>query len=398
MPSAEAVGFPFRSSGGEPPEEYRRLREHSPVSPVVLPSGDTAWLVTRHRDIRTVASDPRFSRDIATIRIGTGRDYFVSSGSFMNADPPGHTRLRRLVRPFFTATALRAFEPTVHRAARECFDRFTRLGPPADLVGQLAYPFTVRVTCALLGVEDETDVDLARSWAEVIPSLTRASAADIDRATEEMGDYLTQLLDRKTTRPGADLLSAVAAARAAGEVTDREAVNLARLMFFAGQDSPTNLMTRGTLLFLRHPDQWTTLRRDPDLVDAAVEEILRYAMVSGTGLTHVAVAVEDVELSGTVIPAGAAVIFPYIAANRDPAAFHRPDTFDITRTDTGDHLAFGHGIHYCLGAPLGRIQLRVWFRTLATRFPDLRLAADESELSWSTDLLPNRVKELAVAW
>jgi cytochrome P450 len=392
--------FPFESGPhGEPPEEYRKLREESPVTPVILPSGDRVWLVTGYADAKTVGLDPRFSRDVraAGLKISTGRDFFVISESFMYMDPPEHTRLRRIVQPFFTQEFLGSLTPKVEEAAARWFAEFARLSPPADLAGRLAYPFTNQVTCDLLGVP-AAEVELFLKWAEVIPSLTRSTAAEIQQAADEMKRYLLGWLDAKRTEPGDDLLTALVIAEDAGELTERETLNLARLMYFAGQDSPTNLMTRGTLVLLNSPDQLDTLRRDPSLIDRAVEEILRFSMVSGTGLTHPTVATEDVTLSGVVIRAGEVVVTPYIAANRDPAQFDDPDIFDITRHDARGHLAFGHGIHYCLGAPLARIQLRVWFRSLVEHFPTLRPAKRLNEPVWSPDLLPNRMKELVVTW
>ncbi|GGV55753.1 cytochrome P450 [Streptomyces spectabilis] len=400
MRLADAVlHFPFVPAPyGEPPVEYARLRKEAPVTPVILPTGHRVWLVTTYKDALTVGSDPRFSRDVdkAGLAVSTGADFFVISGSFMYMDPPEHTRLRRVVQPFFTPRYLRHLSATVEHIADGCFDRFTSLGPPGDLVGQLAYPFTLQVTCHLLGIK-EADVEASRSWAEVIPSLTRSTAAEIEQAAAEMSRYLRAQLDVKRTEPRNDLLTALVSAQESGQLSEREVLNLARLMFFAGQDSPTNLITRGTLLLIRHPDQWAALCADLSLVDGAVEEILRYSMTSGTGLTHAAVATQDVTLSGVRIRAGEAVVCPLIAANRDPSRFTEPDTFDITRTDATSHIAFGKGIHYCLGAPMARIQLRVAFRNLARRFPEIR-RTDTTALTWSIDLLPNRIKELNVTW
>ncbi|UUN25297.1 cytochrome P450 [Streptomyces sp. FIT100] len=397
--SDAVLNFPFTPAPhGEPPPDYAHLRRNAPVTPVILPTGHRVWLVTGHADTQTVLSDPRFSRDVrsAGLAIATGTDFFVVSGSFMYMDPPDHTRLRRLVQPFFTPRYLKPLTSAVEALADECLDGFTGLGPPADLVAQFAFPFTVRVTCRLLGME-VSDLAVFRSWVETIPSLTRSTADEIGQAVADMGAYLTEQLHAKRERPGDDPLTVLVNAQDTGRITEEEALNLARLLFFAGQDSPGNLIARGALLLMRHPDQWAALCADPSLVDGAVEEILRHSMTSGTGLTHPTVATEDLTLSGVRIRAGEVVVAPLIAANRDPGRFTEPDTFDITRADAASHLAFGKGIHYCLGAPLARIQLRAAFGRLARRFPAIR-RADTGDLAWSTDMLPNRIKELTVTW
>ncbi|MFC5802367.1 cytochrome P450 [Streptomyces formicae] len=397
--SDAVLHFPFTPAPyGEPPLEYDRLRREAPVTPVILPTGQRVWLVTGYADAQTVVSDPRFSRDVrsAGLAVGTGTDFFVISGSFMYMDPPDHTRLRRLVQPFFTPRYLKPLLTSVEALADDCFDRFAESGPPADLVSQFAFPFTVRVACQVLGIQ-EVDIPVLRFWAETIPSLTRSTSAEIERAVGEMGRWLTVELHAKREEPRDDLLTALVTAQDSGHITENEALNLARLMVFAGQDSPGNLISRGALLLMRHPDQWAALCADPSLVDGAVEEILRYSMTSGTGLTHPTVACEDVTLSGVRIQAGEVVVSPLIAANRDPSTFTEPNTFDIARTDATSHITFGKGIHYCLGAPLARIQLRVAFGGLARRFPAIR-RGDTTDLTWSTDLLPNRIKELMVTW
>jgi cytochrome P450 len=342
--------------------------------------------------------DRRFSRDVQSrgLVVSTGRDYYVAAGSFMYMDPPDHTRLRRLVQPFFTPRYLQQFQQLVDRAADMCFQRLAEAGQPADLVGQLAYPFTMRVTCDLLGIK-EVNVDLFRSWAEVIPSLTRCSAEEIERSLKEMDRYLTDQLDAKRTEPRDDMLTTLVAAHDAGELTTTQTLNLARLMFFAGQDSPTNLIVRGMKVFMRHPGQWEKLIADDRLINNAVEEILRYSMISGTGLTHIAVATEDLTLAGVRIRAGESVVTPLIAANRDPQKFTDPDTFDITRSDASSHLAFGHGIHYCLGAPLARLQLRAAFRHLVQGFRGIH-EVQTAEPTWTADMMTNRMTELRVAW
>ncbi|MEV6716309.1 cytochrome P450 [Lentzea sp. NPDC051208] len=393
--------FPFAGGPhGEPPDEYAQLRAESPVTPVVLASGSRAWLVTRYADIRTVLTDDRFSRSIGADggpRISSGIDPYLDSALLIHTDPPDHGRLRSVVQRAFKARAVQTLHGRMRVLAEDLADELIAAGPPADLVRDFAFPYVGQITAELLGIPDP-DVERIKAWTEVISSVTRHTKEDMRTASQELGAFVGGLLALKRSAPGDDVLSVIAAARLAGEIDDHEMILLARTLTFGGYGTVTNVLTRGVLLLLRHPDQLALLRERPALIPAAVEEILRCSMVGGNGLSRIAVTTEDVVLSGVRIGRGETVISPLTCANRDPAVFAAPDRFDITRDDVEAHLAFGHGRHFCLGGALSRLELGVALETLFRRLPGLRLATSPGELRWTPDLLLDQMDSLPAEW
>jgi len=367
----------------DPHPTLAALRESGPVHRLDMRLGLPVWVVTRYADVLAAMSDPRLSNDP---RHATGldemlRDDFLSR-SMIGADPPAHTRLRRLVSKAFTARRVEGLRPRVQEITDTLLDRITPHGA-ADLVGEFALPLPVTVIGELLGVP-EADRDRFRTWTDEMldrPFDGHSDLALVDAARARMHGYLTDLVAAKRTRPADDLITDLIAATDEGERLDeQELLAMVFLLLIAGYVTTVSLIGNGTLALLSSPDQLDRLRADPSLVPGAVEELLRFDGPVNPGLTRVAL--EDLEIGGVQIPRGAMVLLAIAAADRDPERFPEPDRLDIGAPDPG-HLAFGHGIHYCLGAPLARLEGQVAFTALLARLPDLALAVDEDKLRWT---------------
>ncbi|MEV6809950.1 cytochrome P450 [Streptomyces sp. NPDC051132] len=363
---------------------YRRLREEGPVRRAVIAGGLDAWLVTRYDDGLAALSDPRLSsdvRDAADPRL-TGqlprfeRESMMSS--MLRSDPPDHTRLRRLVSKAFTARRVAGLRPRVQEIADELLDKVAPAGR-ADLVADFALPLPVTVIGELLGVPVDERDDFQR-WTDAM--LVRdehlPDPAVVDQAWRRMHAYLTEHLEAKRARPGDDLLSALISAHdEERRLSDDELLAMTFLLLVAGYITTVNLIGGGIAALLAHPGQLSLLRERPELLPDAIEEFLRYDGPVSPGIARFAR--EDVEIAGVTIPRGATVLVASALADRDPARFTDPDTLDVTRGDNG-HLAFGHGIHYCLGAPLARLEGRIAIGTVLRRLPDLALAVPPAAL------------------
>jgi len=317
----------------EPPAEFAMLRGTEPVARVLLPSGDQAWLVTRYSDVRQVLSDPRLSRAAATApgapRLGPVRP---EAKSMMAMDPPEHTRLRRLVMPAFTARRTERLRPRIQEIADGLLDGMVRNGPPADLTVHLSRPLPMAVICELLGVPAVDRDDFSR-WTDTALSLGAGMADEVIDARELLQGYLAELVDAKLSNPGDDLLSVLAAADESGDrLREGELLTLGSTLLTAGYHTVANAIANATLILLRHPQQLALLVRQPDLVPTAVEELLRYTPGPVSGGT-LRVATEDLEIGGTLIRAGDAVIPSTTSANRDGAVYGDPDRLDVARDE-----------------------------------------------------------------
>ncbi|WP_431954383.1 cytochrome P450 family protein [Actinacidiphila sp. bgisy167] len=293
-------------------------------------------------------------------------------------NPPDHLRIRRLVSQAFTPRRVADLREPVRRTAAELLDAVAPEGR-ADLIAAYAAPLPIRVICDLLGVVPDDRHDF-RGWTDalVAPDPARPSAAK--EATAAMLAYFGQLIEHKRARPGDDLLSAMIAARDDGDrLSEDELMSLTFLVLFAGYENTVHLIGNAVLALLTHPGQLAALRAEPDRTAAAVEELTRWDGPAPLAIRRFPL--EDVRLGGVTIPAGETVLLSLAAANRDPARFPEPDRLDLDRSDTG-HLGLGHGIHYCLGAPLARLETEVALRELLPRFPRLALDADPAELRW----------------
>jgi cytochrome P450 len=382
MPAAPS--FFGREMLADPYPVYHRLRSSAPV----LWAGPlNAWVLTRYDDMAAVLRDgARFSSDRAAAaakRLGRpALDAMLRmrADAMLNTDAPKHTRLRALVSKAFTPKAVEAMRPTVQALVDGYLDAAAASGGPFDLMRALAYPLPVTVIAAMLGVPPE-DRDRFKEWSDaiavVLANLSPGLGDEVlDRsaaAYHELTDYFRGAVGRMRGGPGGapGLLAAMAAAEEQGErLNESELYANAVLLLNAGHETTTNLIGNGTLALLRHPDQMRRLRDEPALLENAVEELLRFdSPVQLTGR----IAKEDVEIDGHRVAAGQSVVCVLGAANRDPAHFPDPDRLDLGREDVR-HLAFGMGPHYCLGAPLARLEGAVAFSTLLRRFPDLRLA------------------------
>lgn len=317
----------------------------------------------------------------------------------LDSDPPRHTRLRRLVARAFTARRVESLRPRVQQITDELLDAMAaRPDRRADLIAAFAAPLPMTVICELLGVPG-LDRQRFRSWSGEIVAPLNGVGAD-PRAVEEMTAYLLELVAAKAEDPGEDLLSALIRTRDedGGRLSPDELIGMAFLLLVAGHETTVNLIGNGVRALLAHPDQLAALRADPDaLIDGAVEEMLRY----DGPVQHATYrfAATDLELGGVSIEAGSSVLVALAAADRDPARFAHPgpDVFDIRRTGPG-HLAFGHGIHFCLGAPLARMEARIAVRALLDRFPDLAEAPDAGPPDWLPGSLMRGVTRLPLQW
>jgi pimeloyl-[acyl-carrier protein] synthase len=356
---------------------YHRLRQEDPVH--LSPLG--IWALSRYDDAAMLLRDPRFGRrgfqQILESRFG--RQGLGQSMLFQ--DPPDHTRLRTLVSKAFTPRVIEGMRGHIQQVVDGLLDKVKAAGR-MDVVADLAYPLPVIVICEMVGVPAE-DREKFRDWSYAIARSLDAIAVpneELARRANEAQDALTgyfaRLIEERRRAPRADLLSALIAAEEAGDrLTTQELFATGILLFIAGHETTVNLIGNGTLALLRNPEQMQRLRAEPGLIASAVEELLRYdSPVQRTGR----LLYEDVTIDGKTIPKGSIAVALIGAANRDPAHFPDPDRLDLTRSDNR-HLAFGWGIHFCLGAPLARLEGQIAFGTLLRRFPRLALGADEVE-------------------
>jgi cytochrome P450 len=374
------------------------LRESGPVHRIDGSTGVPVWMVTRYDDVLAALSDPRLSNDPhhASALTEVLRGDFLSR-SMIGTDPPEHTRLRRLVSKAFTARRVEGLRPRVQEITDALLDRITPRGS-ADLVAEFGLPLPITVIGELLGVP-ETDRDRFREWTDEMldrPFDPGSDLALVTAARERMHGYLADLVAAKRARPADDLLTDLVEATDEGERLDtQELLAMTFLLLIAGYVTTVSLIGNGTLALLRHPEQLDRLRADLSLVPQAVEELLRFDGPVNPGLTRFAL--EDLEIGGVRIPRGEMVLLAIAAADRDPRRYPDPDRLDVGAVDPG-HLAFGHGMHYCLGAPLARLEGQIAFTAMLTRLPGLALAAREDELRWTGGGVLRSLRELPVTF
>ncbi|WP_277347718.1 cytochrome P450 [Streptomyces barkulensis] len=388
--------FPFPGSSYRgPAPAYARLRAERPVVRVGTAGGGHAWLVTRHADVRAVLEDPRFSR-AAMYAPGAPRFsglFQAPPGMIVSLDPPDHTRLRALASQAFSPGRIEGMRPRVRELAGELLrdlEPEADRGGPVDLVARFAAPLAMAVICELLGVPGE-DRGRFHTWVRRFADLSAPEEQAVE-ARESLGAYIASLVAARRAEPAVspgsagDVLSALAAARLGEDrLSQEELIGLGYTLLGAGFDSSAGQIANFTLTLLaHHPKLWRRLGEHPGEVPAAVEELLRTVNLNAddtSGLPRLAT--EDVAVGGTVVPAGDAVFVSFASANRDEAVFADPGHLDPSRADN-PHLAFGHGIHHCLGAPLARLELSVALEELTRRFPGARLAVPAAEIPWRT--------------
>jgi len=335
------------------------------------------WLVTRYDDVMSMMTDPRVKRDPRNV---PGLKTEEGHESLLYLDPPDHTRIRRLVNKTFTPRAVEYLRPKIEQLADELLDRMAAQGD-VDLISAYALPIPMLVICELLGVPEDDRADFT-AWSEAVNGTH--DDPDVER---EAYAYLEKLVAGKRAHPTDDLLSAlsVAATEDGGTLSETELLHNAILLLVAGHDTTVFLIANTVLALLGAPQQLAEVRADPDLLPAAIEEVLRYD--SPVNISSQRWATEPITLNGVTVPAGEPLLVSVMSANRDPAHFDDPDRFDIHRDQTARHLGFGHGIHYCPGAPLARMETHIAVGKLLERFPDLRLAAKPDTLIMRDSLL-----------
>ncbi|MEU5418277.1 cytochrome P450 [Streptomyces sp. NPDC001407] len=384
LPTARQPGCPF-----DPPAELIDARRQSPISRCTHPGGRPGWLVTGYDLVRSVLADPRFSSRKELMNMGDFEIPPAPPGEFLLMDEPQHGRYRKPLMGKFTVRRMRLLTERIERITADCLDAMEKAGPPVDLVTAFAKPIPTIVICELLGVPYED----RGSFQEQIDTFMGGETSDeaLIAAYTATQEYLAGLVAAKRADPTDDVLSELTDS----DLTDEELKGISLILLAAGFDTTANMLALGTFALLRHPDQLAALRADPALTDQAVEELLRYLSVAKTFWRT---ALEDVELDGRTIKAGTTLVLSYSTANRDPERFADPHVLDLQREYSG-HLAFGHGIHQCLGQQLARVEMRVAFPALLHRFPTLRLAvpADEVALRPETADIYG-VKSLPVAW
>jgi cytochrome P450 len=368
---------------------FAAVRQRGPVHEVTLADGHAAWLVTRHDEARTALSDARLSKDMQAAL--TASEAVVAEGlpgpvfarHMLVVDPPDHTRLRRLVSAAFSVRRIEALQPRVQEVVDDLLDGIAARGADTvvDLVSTFAFPLPFTVICELLGVPEPDRRPLGDALKTLLgPTGTDEEYARAKVASDAVVRMLNDLVDTKQQYPDDDLVSALISARDGDARLDqRELLSTIFQLIVAGHDTTTSLIGNSVVALLRHPDQLARLRAHPERIPAAVEELLRYdAPVPHSTFRY---AVEPIELGGVTIPAGAQVIINLASACRDESQYAHSEELDVDRPDVR-HLAFGHGIHFCLGAPLARMEGHVALGTLITRFPALRLAVPPEQLHW----------------
>lgn len=363
---------------------FDELRAAGPVQRVRLRGGTEAWMVTRHRDVLAAAGDPRLSSDPSRVDAGTRMLGTPTMPSMLTIDPPDHTRLRRLVSRAFTARRVEGLRPRVRELAEELLDAIAPRGH-ADLVADFAFPLPVAVICELLGVPFADRAFFSRQSAELLrPPVDAEGVALVEAARQRLRDYLAELVRSKRVHRTDDMLGDLVTAGEEQRLTDEELISMGVLLLVAGHETTVNLIGTGMLLLLRRPYEMAALRADPALLAPAVEEFLRFDGPVMTGVVRYTT--EDVEIGGRTVPAGQVVVLSTGAANRDPERFDRPEEVILDRGDN-PHVAFGHGLHFCLGAALARVEAVEGIGALLRRLPRPALAVSGDELRWRPSLL-----------
>jgi cytochrome P450 len=387
----------MRRDGLDPVEALARARDGEGVVRVETPFGMPAYLVCRHEDVRAVLADPaRFSSALTPMpgaaALDAGERERLRAGQLIGFDPPEHTRLRRMLTAEFTVRRMRRLEPRIEEIVQAALDDLERAGKPADLVAHFALPVPSLVICELLGVPYADRAEFHERSARMVdaslPVEEQAAARREDRA------YMADLVARAQADPGEDLLGMLVREHGDDLSTD-ELIGIASLLLLAGHETTANMLALGTLALLRHPEQLALVRDDPAWVEPAVEELLRWLSV--VQALPPRTTTTDMEIAGHTIPANSLVICSTPAANRDGAFIDDPDALDITRGAAG-HLAFGHGVHHCLGAPLARMEMRIAFPALLRRFPGLALADPDEQPAFRAFSIVYGLNALRVTW
>ncbi|MFE9768825.1 cytochrome P450 [Streptomyces sp. NPDC005808] len=363
---------------------------------MALPHGPVHWLVTRYDDIRSVLAHPAVSSDLTREGFPNARAGTVkrAPGFFISEDDPDHGVLRRMLTRTFMLKNIESMRPRLSRLTGRLLDELAEQPRPADLIENFALPFPSLVICELFGVP-YADREVFQQNSKVLVDLT-VTAETALAARDAITDYLLGLLKEKDRNPGDDLFSELAVRRVrTGELTPEQAAGMGSLLLIAGHETTANMIGLSTVALLRHPDQLQRLLAEPESVPTAVDELLRYLTIVHNGLRRIAL--EDFEIGGVTVKAGDGLVIPLQSANRDPAVFDLPDELNLSRA-ARNHLAFGYGVHQCLGQPLARAELQIALPAIFQRFPGLKVAVPYEEIAFRRQTVVYGISELPVTW
>jgi pentalenic acid synthase len=378
-----------------PPAEYRRMRDSAPLVRANLPNGVPVWAVTRHAEARQILSDPRISSNTGRPERPRGPDDDrPDDGFFIDMDPPEHSRYRRLLISELGSRPVAVMRPRIQRIVDTAIDAMLENGSPADLVDAFARTVPSRVVSELLGVP-AADHGFFESRLRMLTVMNMDSRAP--QASRDLRGYLRELIQQTEREPRDGLIGRLAARHLpTGELTTDALINIGFLLLLAGYESPANMISLGVLTLLEHPAQLAALRADPGLLPGAAEELLRFYSVQDW-VSFDRTTAEDLDIGGVRIRAGDRLTVLAASANRDERAFENPDEFDIRRS-AHHHLAFGYGVHQCIGHNLARAELEIAYGTLLTRLPTLRLAAGLDAMPFAYDAGLFGLHAMPVAW
>ncbi|HTI20805.1 MAG TPA: cytochrome P450 [Kutzneria sp.] len=377
--------------------EYARLRDNGELARVRMPYGGEAWMATSYEDVKTVLGDLRFSR-AATLGVDVPRmtPLTQTDSTLLTMDPPDHSRLRKLVAKAFTMRRIEMLRPRAQEVVDGLLDAIEAQGPPADLVEGLALPLPITMICELLGVPYE-DRDRFRAWSDAALAFDAYTPEEIQAGRDGLKAYLAGLVAKHRVEPSDSLLSELVRARDEDDrLSEAELVQFGVTLLVAGHETTANQTGNFLYTLLSKPHLMRELQDDPDLLDPAIEEMLRVTPL-GAAAGFARIATEDVVLSGTLVKAGEAVMTQTASANRDGRVFDNPDEIDFHR-ENNPHIAFGHGVHHCLGAQLARLELQVAVGTVLRRFPGLRFAVPAEEVPFKAGRLVRGLQALPVTW
>ncbi|MGA4867696.1 cytochrome P450 [Streptomyces lavendulocolor] len=399
--AADVFPFPGSTYRGPAPQ-YAAFRADQPVVKVPTAGGVDAWLVTRYEDVRALSADPRLSRAQAcgpgAPRIGG--TMHTTPEMIISLDSPEHSRLRKLVAGAFTLRRVERMRAGVQQVADELLDDMLAQGGPVDLVQQLAVPLPLTVIGELLGVPAKDLRDFEK-WARAFATVDdRAGGEESLNGLAKLSEYIVGLVADKRARPTDDMLSELIAARDNDDrLSEQELVTFGFTLIGAGFDTTANQLANSVLaLIADHRDQWRWLVEDRSRIPVAVEELLRHVNLFATDTSGFPrIAADDIEVGGVTIAKGDAVLLSLASANRDGDVFPDADRLDLAR-EKNPHISFGHGLHYCLGKHLGRMEMEIALDGLVRRFPDLRLAVPVEELPWHTGEINHTLTSLPVVW
>ncbi|WP_083677677.1 cytochrome P450 [Paenibacillus sp. FSL R7-0337] len=400
-PTRPEVDFMDKAFIQQPFAAYERLREEEPVHRFLLPGGQFAWLVSRYEDALKVLQDSRFVTNppnAGNEEASLPSHQEVISRNLISVGPEDHRRLRRLIQKAFTPRMIEGLRGRIEEISEELLDTIAGKGTrKMDLIEEYAFPLPIIVICEMLGVPLE-DQDRFRGWSDVImegfnnPELDQAS----DEVMKAFVDYLQELIAERRKHLQNDLISSLISVEEEGEaLTEQELYALVFVLIIAGHETTVNLIGNGVLALLEHPEQKQMLLAQPEFIQSAIEEMLRFN--GPAEVSNIRWATEDLELDGKQIRQGDMLFVSLLSANRDSLKFQEPDTFDITRK-VNDHIAFGKGVHYCLGAPLARLEGEIAVSALLRRMPDIRLEVEEEQLEWRPGMIIRGVKAFPVTF